>query len=154
MDSATLERLISNLGRTYEHLVADGIIPMLPLEDLYDSETTLEALPVPGLELCFWADGHRFEAMQLTLEGSDGEERYTGELPRVYQGISTKLQVRSSLGKPIRSVNPVDLPGYGPSGGWDCYQVPGDMHPAAQVDFQYEPNHKIKHLVFALIDRN
>lgn len=154
MDSATLERLITCLGRTYEHLVADGIIPELPLEDLYESESTLEALPGEGVELCFWAEDHRFEAVQLTLEGEPGEEVYSGELPSAFQGISTKLQVRSVFGKPIRSVNPIDIPEYGPSGGWDCYQVSSYLHPAAQVDFQYQTDHKIKNLIFALIDRN
>lgn len=154
MNSATLERLISNLGCTYGQLVADGIIPVLPLEDLYDSETTLEALPEDGMELCFWAEDQRLEAVQLTLEGDEGEDRYTGELPTAYRGIFTKLQVRSSFGKPLRSVGPMELPGYGLSGGWDCYQIPNDLHSAAQVDFQYQPNQMIKHLVFALIDRN
>lgn len=154
MDSATFQRLINNLGRFQPHLIAEGVIQSNRLESLYDNETTLESLPEPGLELSFWSEDLRFEAIQITINSSFSSlPVYMGELPLPYSNVKTKLQVRSTFGKPLRSTGPIQLPGE-TVGGWDTYQVGVDLHPEALVDFQYSPDQQVEFLVFSLIDRN
>lgn len=154
MDSAKLERLINNLGSSHENLVAGGVLSNEPLEDLYGSDSTLEVDLEPGVELSFWADTKRLEAMQITLKDDDGLPVYKGSLPPPYAGATTKFNVRSIFGNPLRSVGPEDLPESIAIKGWDSFQLPSSLHPAALVDFQYNADQQVAQIVFALIDRN
>lgn len=156
MDSETVESWIRNLGGSYDHLIARGVISNQPLHDLYGGNESLELEPVPGVEFSFWAATKRFEAIQITLVGHLNDELplFTGELPAAFKA-STQLQVRQIFGKPLRTHGPFEIPNsLQVMGGWDTYQLPHTLHKAALVDFQYTEDLRVDRLVFSLIDRN
>ncbi|WP_324729590.1 DUF6392 family protein [Pseudomonas chlororaphis] len=156
MDSATLERWISNLGKSHDAMVAQGVISNQPLQDLYDSGDSLEIEPEPGIELSFWAETKRFEAIQITLRADpeSGMAIYAGTLPAPYSAAVTQLEVRNAFGTPVRTVGPIAPPGMKKIGGWDSFQLPSSLHPEALVDFQYSEDLQVDRVVFALIDRS
>jgi len=157
MDSGTLESWIKNLGGSHDHLVAQGIISNQPLHDLYGGGESLEIEPESGVELSFWAESLRFEAIQITLRGELNGEMpvYAGELPVPYAIAKTKHQVRAIFGEPLLTHEPMDIPNsVETTGGGDSYQLPPTLHDAALVDFQYSADLQVDRLVFALIDRN
>lgn len=155
MNPENMERLIKNLGSSYDALIANKIIENLPLQDLYEDGETLEIEPAPGIELVFWPETLRFEVIYITLK--DGHNSsipvYTGELPEPFKQVRDQRQVRQIFGKPIFSKGPMQLQGTDLS-GWDTYQLEPNWHPAAFVEFQYRNNMQIYKMLFSLIDKN
>lgn len=155
MNPENMERLIKNLGSSYDALIANKIIDDLPLQDLYGDGETLEVEPVQGVELIFWPETLRFEVIYITLK--DGNESsnllYLGKLPEPFDKITDQRQVRMLFGKPIFAKGALQLQGTGLS-GWDTYQVESNWHPAAFVEFQYGNNMQVCKLLFSLIDKN
>lgn len=158
MDVGTLESWIKNLGGSHDHLVTQGIISSQPLHDLYGDGESLELEPESGVELSFWAETMRFEAIQITLRDGvlgGGTPVYAGELPAPYSVAKTQMQVRAIFGPPLRTTNSVEIPGsIETMGGWDSYQLPHTLHDTALVDFQYSESLHVDRIVFSLIDRN
>lgn len=152
MNSVNMERLIKNLGCSYDALIANEVIDNLPLQDLYEDGESLEIEPVPGIELIFWPETLRFEVIHITLKDDDLPV-FTGELPEPFRGIKEQKQVHSTFGVPIFSKTAMELLGTGLS-GWDTYQLDPNWHPATLVEFQYVKNMKVSRLLFSLIDRN
>jgi len=155
MNSEQMERLIKNLGCSYDALIANGVIDNLPLQDLYEDGESLEVEPAPGIELIFWPETLRFEGIYVTLKNEQSLEgrAFCGGLPGNFGSVSNQLQVHESFGEPIMSKGILELQGTG-LGGWDTYQLESNLHPAALVDFQYSTNLNVLRLFFALIDRN
>lgn len=158
MDSGTLESWIKNLGGSYDHLVAKGIISNQPLHDLYEGGESLELEPEPGVELSFWAKTKRFEAIQITLRDgalSGGMPVYVGDLPVPYGSAKTQHLVRAIFGEPMHSHSALEIPGSIETiGGWDSYLMPPTLHGAALVDFQYAEDLHVDRIVFSVMDRN
>lgn len=155
MNPENMERLIKNLGSSYDALIANKIIDNLPLQDLYEDGETLEIEPVPGVELIFWPETLRFEIIYITLKESHNSaiQVYTGELPDPFKQVRDQKQVRNIFGQPISSKGHMQLYGTGLS-GWDTYQLEPNWHPAAFVEFQYSSNMQICKIFFSLIDKN
>lgn len=155
MNSENMERLIKNLGCSYDALIANKVIDNLPLQDLYEDGETLEVEPVPGVELIFWPETLRFEVIYITLKDSDNSNLpiYLGELPEPFKKIRDQKQVRHIFGRPIFSKDLRQLHGTGLS-GWDTYQLEPNWHPAAFVEFQYRNNMQICKILFSLVDKN
>ena len=155
MNSEQVERLIKNLGCSYDALIANGVIDNLPLQDLYEDGESLEVEPAPGIELIFWPETLRFEGIYVTLKTDQSlEERaFCGDLPGNFGSVFNQLQVHESFGEPIISKGILELQGTG-LGGWDTYQLESNLHPAALVDFQYSANYRLSRIFFSLIDRN
>jgi hypothetical protein len=155
MNPENMERLIKNLGSSYDALIANKIIDDLPLEDLYEDGETLEVEPAQGIELVFWPETLRFEVIYITLRDGDDSSNlvYLGELPAPFNQINDQRQVRNIFGKPIFSKGAMQLHGTGLS-GWDTYQLEPNWHPAAFVEFQYKHNMQVCKLIFSLIDKN
>lgn len=155
MNSENMERLIKNLGCSYDALIANKVIDKLPLQDLYEDGESLEVEPVPGIELIFWPETLRFEVIHITLTGDQVHDLpvFSGILPAPFTSISNHTQVRETFGNPIFSKTAMELKGTGLS-GWDTYQLDTSWHPAVLVDFQYSKNQQISKLLFSLIDRN
>lgn len=157
MDSGTVESWIKNLGGSYDHLVHQGVIANQPLQDLYGGGESLELEPVHGVELSFWADTMRFEAIQIDLGGllNGNGPVYTGVLPPPYNIATSQQQVRAIFGSPLRTHGAMDIPdSILTMGGWDTYQVQPTLHEAVLVDFQYSADLRVDRLVFSLLDRN
>jgi len=147
-----MERLIKNLGCSYDALIANEVIDNLPLQDLYEDGESLEIEPVPGIELIFWPETLRFEVIHITLI-DDALPVFSGELPEPFRELQEQKQVHSTFGVPIFSKTAMELMGTGLS-GWDTYQLDPNWHPATLVEFQYVKNMKVSRLLFSLIDRN
>lgn len=153
MNSANMERLIKNLGCSYDHLIENQVISNHPLQSLYDDDT-LEIELVPGIELVFCPETLRFEVIYITLKTSEQDANsYGGILPPPFGGLVTQEQVRKALGEPIFSKRTIELQGTGLS-GWDTYQLKPEWHHAALVEFQYVKQMVISRILFSLIDRN
>lgn len=155
MNPENMERLIKNLGSSYDALIENKIIDNLPLQDLYEDGETLELEPVPGIELVFWPETLRFEVIYVTLKDGDDSSNlvYLGELPEPFKHINDQRQVRKLFGKPIFAKGAMQLHGTGLS-GWDTYQLETSWHPAALVEFQYKNNMQVCKILFSLIDKN
>lgn len=156
MNSLNMERLIKNLGCSYDALIANGVIENLPLQDLYEDGESLEIEPVPGVELIFWPETQRFEVIYISLKNSaeNNQPVYGMKLPSPFDGMSVQAEVHKILGDPIFSKGPLELMGTGLT-GWDTYQLNQKWHPAAFVEFQYiKGEMQISRLQFSIIDRN
>lgn len=155
MNSEKMERLIKNLGCSYDALIANNVIDDHPLQDLYGDGESLEVEPAPGIELIFWPETLRFEGIYVTLKSDTSPENtgFEGRLPAKFGSVQTRPEVRKEFGDPIISKGALELQGTGLS-GWDTYQLEAHLHPAALVDFQYGSNFRISRMFFSLIDRN
>ncbi|CAM2945591.1 hypothetical protein SAMN04490207_1942 [Pseudomonas gessardii] len=63
MDATTIALWIKSLGRPYESLVSEGIIPNMPLRELYKGRNWLDIEPEEGMELSFSAESKCLEAL-------------------------------------------------------------------------------------------
>lgn len=155
MNSQQMERLIKNLGCSYDALIANGVIDDLPLQDLYEDGESLEVEPAPGIELIFWPETLRFEGIYVTLKTDQSHEgrAFYGDLPGNFGSVFNQAQVHERFGEPIISKGILELQGTG-LGGWDTYQLEPNLHPAALVDFQYSTNLNVSRIFVSLIDRN
>ncbi|MEA9979991.1 MULTISPECIES: DUF6392 family protein [unclassified Pseudomonas] len=151
-----MERLIKNLGCTYDALIANKVIDYHPLRDMYEDGESLEIEPVPGIELIFWPETLRFEVIYITLKDEQTTNLlpiYGGELPEPFKSVTDQKEVQKAFGEPMFSKGAIALRGTGLS-GWDTYQLDSNLHPAAMVEFQYVKNMKISKLLFSVIDKN
>lgn len=155
MNSVNMERLIKNLGCSYDALIANNVIDNLPLQTLYEDSESLEIEPVPGIELIFWPETLRFEVIYITLKDEEGANLpvFAGELPEPFRSATDQKEVHKTFGNPMFSKGALELLGTGLS-GWDTYQLDPNWHPAALVEFQYVKHKQISRLLFSLIDRN
>lgn len=155
MISENMERLIKNLGCSYDALIANNLIDKLPLKSLYEDDDSLEIEPAPGIELIFWPETLRFEVIYIRLEDEEnnGTNVFKGQLPEPFASFSVQADVHKSLGTPAFTKNILELQGTGLT-GWDTYQVDQKLHPAALVEFQYTKNMRLSNLLFSLIDRS
>lgn len=154
MDAKTIERWIKSLGRSYDALVADGVIPNQPLQELYEGRDRLHIEPEPGLALSFWAGTKRLETLFITLvKTTPSTIEYKGELPKPFISAMTKSGVHSNFGEPMESKGPVKMPQpMGMTGGWDSYRLDPVTHPNIKLIFKYTATMQVKTLVFTLID--
>ncbi|XXE35861.1 hypothetical protein J3P78_27390 (plasmid) [Pseudomonas sp. R4-79] len=155
MNSVNMERLIKNLGCSYDALIANQVIDNLPLQDLYEDGESLEIEPVPGIELIFWPEALRFEVIYITLKDDQNSNApvFTGHLPEPFANLSDQSKVHQALGEPMFSKGAMELQGTDLS-GWDTYQLESHWHPAALVEFQYVKQMQTSRMLFSLIDRN
>ncbi|EMM5100990.1 DUF6392 family protein [Pseudomonas aeruginosa] len=153
MDAATITRWIKHLGRPYDALVNEGIIPSLPLQELYKGRDWLDIEPGDGLELSFWAETKRFERLFITLiKTVEDQTVYRGDLPQPFALEMDQAGVRSTFGPPMESSGPRKIPNIGMVGGHDAYTLNMETHPNARVFFQYTVDMRVKTLFFTLID--
>ncbi len=154
MDAKIIESWIKNLGQPYGTLVAKGLIPNQPLQELYKGRDWLDIEPAPGLELSFWAETKRFERLFITLLSTvEGTTEYKGELPKPFAPVMSQSGVRAIFGEPMESQGPTKLPLNTMVGGFDAYRLDPATHPNMKVSFQYTITMQVKTLVFSLIDR-
>jgi len=155
MNSVNMERLIKNLGCSYDALIANKVIDNLPLQDLYEDGESLEIEPVPGIELIFWPETLRFEVIYITLNDDQHNNIpfYSGQLPEPFDALRYQADVHRVLGEPMFSKGAMELQGTDLS-GWDTYQLGSQWHPAALVEFQYINHMQTGKILFSLIDRN
>lgn len=152
MNSVNMERLIKNLGCSYDALIANHVIENLPLQSLYEDGDSLEVEPVPGIELIFWPETKRFEVIYIILIDSVLPV-FTGDLPYPFKTATNQEEVHKTFGEPVFSKTDLELLGTGLN-GWDTYQLDPNWHPAALLEFQYVKGMRLAKLMFSLIDRN
>lgn len=157
MDAVTINRLVKGLGRTYDALLADGLVRGAPLAPLFTEGKNEDLIqkPAPGIELWFWAETRRLERIVITLSALvDGDLVYTGELPNPFTHNMDQTGVRALLGEPYQSKGPAKLPPpIGVTGGWDAYRLGQTYHSNAEVVVQYLGDHSAGGLAFCLMDK-
>ncbi len=153
MDAKTIENLIKSLGRRYDALVAEKVIPNQPLQELYEGRDQLHIEPEPGLTLSFLAETNCLEVLFITLvKTTPSTVEYKGELPKPFTFEMTQSEVRSNFGEPIASKGPVKMPKpMGMTGGWDAYRLDTVKHPNIKLVFKYTATMQVKTLVFSLM---
>ncbi|AZE70138.1 MULTISPECIES: DUF6392 family protein [Pseudomonas] len=156
MNAKTIEGWIRSLGRRYDVLIAEGLIPNQPLQELYEGRDRLHLEPALGLSLSFWAETKRLETLFITLiKSTPSTVEYKGELPKPLASTMTKSDIRSHFGVPIESSAPVKMPQpVGMTGGWDAYRLDPSTYPNIKLICKYSPTFQVKALVFTLIDKN
>ncbi|WP_417286428.1 DUF6392 family protein [Cobetia marina] len=153
MDAATIERWIKNLGRPYDVLIAEGVIPNMPLQELYKGRDWIDIEPADGLELSFRAETKRFERLFITLlKSTPSTVEFKGELPKPFTPAMSQAQVRANFGEPMESQGPTKLPLNTVVGGFDAYLLDPATHPQTKVVFQYTAALMVDTMVFALND--
>lgn len=156
MNSAIIESWIKNIGRPYDALVSEGVIPNQPLTELYPGRDWLTLDVENGVELSFWAENKCFESLYFALlESTPGVIVYEGELPKPFARVMTQSGVHATFGKPNESKGPIKMPKpIGMTGGWDAYILDPVSHPNVKVVFQYAASMAVKTLVFTMIDKS
>lgn len=152
MDTKQIEKLLRNLGYTYDALVSNGIIEKLELQKLYDTEETLEISLAPGVELVFWSETRRLEMIEFRLD-PNGECAFRAALPAPLNIISNQTDTRALLGRPLYSLSQMELLAtelY----GWDTYQLDDKLHPEAFLEVQYDSGMNVSCIMISLMDKN
>lgn len=67
MNTETISCWVKGIGRTYDELIAEKVIPNLPIMRLYEGSEWLTMTPHAGLELIFWADTRRLEKVLIVF---------------------------------------------------------------------------------------
>lgn len=155
MDARTIEGWITSLGGRYEVLVAEGVIPNKPLQELYPGRDLLDVIIAPGLSMSFWAQTRQLETLFITLlKTTPSTTAYKGELPEPFSLLMRQSDVRTRLGEPMASKEPVKMPQpMGMTGGWDAYLLDVIAHRNKKVVFQYTATGEVSTLVFSLVDK-
>jgi|CXWL01.2.fsa_nt_gi hypothetical protein len=151
MDASTIALWIKSLGRPYEALVSEGIIPNLPLQELYCGREWLDIEPEDGVELSFAAVSKNLEALYIVLiQVVEGQSIYRGALPPPLTLAMSQADVKASFGLPYEHKGPTKLPLNRSTGGWDAYQLESSVHPNAKLIFKYTQSAQVNTLVFTL----
>lgn len=152
MNTQQLEAYLLGLGRFHEELVVNGVVPPGDLIEVYPGAWTLYLEPVPGLELCFWAEDKRFESVILSLsETATSKVVYQQKVPEPYGRCVTREATLKILGKPIESKGPFKMPlPMGEVGGWDKFVLAGWEHKELVVIVKYDVAMNVIGLAFAL----
>ena len=155
MNAKTIDGWIKSLGRHYEVLINEGLIPNQPLRELYEGRDRLYLEPTLGLSLSFWAETKRLETLFITLiKSTPSTVEYKGDLPNPLTSTMTKSDIRSHFGAPIEWSDPVKMPQpVGMTGGWDAYRLDPSTYPNIKLICKYNSTFQIKTLVFTLIDK-
>jgi hypothetical protein len=155
-NAQAIERWIRNLGKSHSSLVNSGVIPAVPLTRLYEDSQSLEVTPCPGIELSFWFETQRFEALYILRISQDPIKAppYSGSLPAPFDTLKNQSDVRSVLGEPYRSNGPMswDNPTF-KIGGWDFYELDESVNSNCQIEFQYDESLVISLLSFSVTDK-
>lgn len=152
MDARTIEQWIKNLGRPYDALVIENIIPDMPLQELYRGRDWLDIEPADGLELSFQAATMLLETLYITLVPAvPGQKVFGGELPAPFKAAMSRAEVRADFGQPLASKGPATLPLNRKTGGWDAYQLEPSVYPDTQVIIKYAQDTAVNTLVFTLM---
>jgi len=156
-NAQAIELWIRNLGKSHSCLVQNKVIPALPLKRLYENSHSLEVEPCPGVELSFWFETQRFEAINITVisQGPDAIPAYSGELPAPYTGLSSQSEVWAKLGEPYKSNGAMKFDSNPPItiGGWDFYDGDSALNDNCQVEFQYDEHLRVNLITFSVFDR-
>lgn len=151
MDATTIALWIKSLGRPYESLVSEGVIPNMPLQELYKGRDWLDIEPEDGVELSFSADSKRLETLYITLvKAVEGQSVYRGKVPLPLALSMSQADVKASFGVPLESKGPTKLPLNRKTGGWDAYELEPSVYPNAKLIFKYAENYQVNTLVFTL----
>lgn len=142
--------LIKHMGHSYEDLVSNKILHGTSLENLYESDETLEVQLSPSIELVFWAETKRFEMIILKYDKSSSQRAI---LPSPLNNIINQSDVQFELGEPLYSKTQIEL--YQTDiYGWDTYQLDSNLHPEAILDIQYNKDMQIGSILISLMDKN
>jgi hypothetical protein len=156
-NAQAIERWIRNLGKSHSSLVNSGVIPAVPLTRLYEDSHSLEIIPCDGIELSFWFETQRFEAIYIRRIAQDPIKApaYSGPLPEPFEVLRTQEDVRAKFGTPYRFNGPMswDEPGDFRIGGWDFYELDEHIVPNCQFEFQYSERLEISLLSFSVMDK-
>lgn len=153
MDTKEVEKLIRNLGYTYQALVDNKIIPNIHPAALYGDSDTLEIELESGFELVFNKEFLRFEMIHLSriVNESKGLTLFS-DMPYPINEVTSKAQARLLLGEPIITASDLELLETDLY-GWDTYQLSQNLHPAAMLEFQYDSKFDTVYLTISLMDR-
>jgi hypothetical protein len=155
MDATTIEGHIKALGKTYELLLSQRLIPSVKPWKIFDDDDQFSLIIENGLSLTFHEGTRKLESVFVTLiKTTPSTAEYKGHLPKPFVSKMTQSEVYACFGEPMASKGQVKMPEpMGRTGGWDAYRLDPAMHPNAKIVFQYTAALVVNTLVFSLIDK-
>lgn len=156
MNAATIEDYIKALGKTFESLLSQMVLPPLAKPwKVFDEDDQFSLNIEDGLSLTFNENTRRLESVFITLlKTTPSTVEYKGELPKPFAPVMSQSEVHANFGKPMASKGPIKMPQpMGQTGGWDAYRLNPASHPNTKVVLQYTAALAVNTLVFSLIDK-
>lgn len=155
MSAEKIKLWINSLGMTHEDMLSKFIIPDSDLIELFPDIDELYIEPEIGVEMSFWAETERYEALCITLiKTTPSTIIYTGALPAPYTLRMNQTSVRALFGEPLEYSGAVKMPEpMGQTGGWEYYNLDPEIYPGVKVQFQYLESMDVNCIVFVLIDK-
>lgn len=147
-----LSTYLGRLGRSYDELVMEGLVPPNSLMEIYEGSLTAFYELEAGIELEFWAQSQTFEKLHITLlPNTSSSEVFEGEVEKPFGNCSVREQVLQVHGEPAMSKGPFKMPQpLGESGGWDIYGLKTLGYEGVNVIFKYDVGLNLVGLTFSL----
>ncbi|NIF30124.1 hypothetical protein F3J44_27675 [Pantoea sp. Tr-811] len=152
MTPEKLSAYLTGLGKPHDELVRQGGLPPGEFIEVYPGALSIYREIMPGLELRFWAEDQRFEALTISLaEKATSSSVYSHELPEPYAKCLSRAMTLSVFGEPIQSQSPYEKPAsLGKSGGWDEFDIAGGEYEKLCVIFEYDVLMNVIRLCFSV----
>ena len=150
--AAMMTNLVKALGRSYEELLAAGLLASAESWKLFEQDDQFHVNVEPGLVLTFDEGNRQLSSIAIALlEVVQGNPIYRGELPKPFKPQMTKSDVHSLLGEPDESQGPQKMPKpIGQTGGWDAYRLDEAAHRNDLVECQYTAGKEVDSLFCSL----
>ncbi|MBC3411127.1 hypothetical protein HU720_07405 [Pseudomonas sp. SWRI51] len=147
-----LDTYLGRLGRSYDELVMEGLLPPNSLQEIYDGSLTAFYEPDAGIELEFWAQSRTFEKLHITLApDAASSEVFEGKVEKPFGNCSVREEVLQVHGEPATSKGPFEMPRpLGESGGWDIYCLKALGYEGVNVVFKYDVGLNVVGFTFSL----
>lgn len=153
MDNKQIEKLLRNMGYTYNSLISNEIIENKELQKLYDTDETLEIQLTQGVELVFWAETMQLEMIEFRFDEDLDKNVFRAALPYPLNIITDQASTHAELGTPLYSLSQFELLSTNLY-GLDTYQLDENLHPEALLEIQYGKNMNISCIMISLMDKN
>lgn len=152
MSSLHLKSYLDNLGRSYDELVSEGVVPADKVIEVYPGALSFYLQPAVGVTLRFWADTRTFEAVNILLaQRFYDSQPYSGALPDPYVKCITRQAALELFGSPITSKGPFTMPiALKEVGGWDKFGMKKLDYDALTIIVSYDVELNVNSLAFTI----
>lgn len=140
--TVNVEMLINSIGKTYQELCDEGLIPYKTKPTGYsgDPDLTLE-MAKEGLHLTFKRDGRSLWSVILRIQHDKvANWSFPNDLPSPLQKSMSRQWVHENIGEPLRSIPPKVIMKR-PFGWTDLYEAKGRAVPTSmQISYDMADN--------------
>ncbi|EGI5923378.1 pyocin immunity protein [Salmonella enterica subsp. enterica serovar Colindale] len=146
--TVNVDALINSIGKTYQQLFDEGLIPYKTRPTGYsgDPDLTLE-MAKEGLHLTFKRDGRQLWSVILRIQYEKvADWLFPNELPSPLQKSMSREWVHQHIGEPLRSIPPKVI--MKRAFGWtDLYEAKGRAIPTS-MQISYDVMDRVRSVAF------